>query len=353
MAFLESTLHVSVPLTDYAQKFIPNQEGYVWSKMLPIKNVRKRTDLIRAFNKGQTLRRWDLRGGSGGSDVQEVQFKMDPNKSFNCQDYAVQAIIRTTERMEADEILMYEKEMFDQAIQAMTTNLEGLVVMDVLRNTSVLTTNTSLTRDYQLDNWFSPLSDPLNTLNAGIWSIRNATTFKPNRVLMHYMTLNQICRHPKVVGLRNVSSTGFITKDELEDMLELDRGTIITTDAQYNAAAMGATDSFKAFIGSDIVMAYAPPPSIRTYGLGSMFMFQDTVVGTEGEAIPEIQAPFVVYTLPDLAGQWDVRGGSYAQRLVGGLDPKVLNPTAGYLIQNAVNGADTARYGSAIIDNPV
>ena len=133
MSFLQSQLHVSVPLTDFAVAFRPEEEGYLWGKLLPPKTVTKRTNLIRQISKAQLLRGYELRVGKGGR-VAEVQFKVDTNLSYNAVDYAVESVLSQTEDMEADEILQYEQEQMYACLIAMHTNLEVLTVKQTLRD---------------------------------------------------------------------------------------------------------------------------------------------------------------------------------------------------------------------------
>ena len=79
MSFLNSELHLNVPLTDLAVRFSPIEAGYLWSKLLPPKVVNKRSNFIRQISKGQLLRIGDYRVGTGGQ-VQEIQFKVDDSQ---------------------------------------------------------------------------------------------------------------------------------------------------------------------------------------------------------------------------------------------------------------------------------
>lgn len=344
MAFTPSTLHVSVPLTDYALAFRPNMEGYFWNRLLPIKQVRKRSDLIRQIDKGNLLRKYDLRAGRGR--VQQIQFKVGSNLSFNAIDYAVEALLDNTESMEADEILQYEQEQMYHCLVAMHTNMEVVTIKETLRNSSIVTNGIQLTNVAdQWDQHTSSDSDPIDDSMIGINTIRRLTGRKPNLYLMHFMVWDRVKRHPKLLARGGVHPTGnaIITIEQYEDILELPRGSVIIHEGQYNVAAEDQTADFRSFTGPDVVIAYNEPAGPRTYGLGQTFMFQDTVSGGAGEAVPEIEAPFLVYMFPD-NGQKSTRGATI-NRLVGGMDQKVLNSEAAYLIRDVVDKTNSALYG--------
>jgi hypothetical protein len=347
MAFTTSTLHVSVPLTDLAVAFRPDENGYLWNKLLPQKIVRKRTDLIRQISKGQLLREYDLRAGKGGR-VQEVQFKVDPNQSFNAVDYAVQAIMRNTEAMEADEILEYTQEQMYACLIAMHTNMEIVTLRDTLRNTAFMTQNVTLTAPDYWDDYTSIVSDPIDDLKVGILSVFTKTGHMPNMIVFHAYVWDRIQRHPKVLarGAVNPSGNAIVTIPMMEAILGVAPGTIHVTAQQWNEALEDQTPVFRAQIGPDTIIAYTTAPSIRSYGLGYSFMFQDASAGGDPQIIKEIEAPFVVYEFPD-NGLFDPRGATI-HRLVGGLDQKVLVSDAGYLIKNCVDYTNTARYGTLL-----
>lgn len=343
MAFLNSQLHVSVPLTDLAVAFRVKKDQWLWSKLLPPKVVNKRTDLIRQISKAQLLRSYELRAGKGGA-VQEIQFKIDDNQSFKCIDYAVEAVLSNTESAEADAILEYEAEQIYACVTAMEINMEIVTIRDTLRDAAVLTQNVTLTPAYYWDNYNSLNSDPIEDLMVACLLVFVATGNRPNLIVMHAFVWDRVQRHPKVLARGGVHPTGnaIVTIEQMEHILSVPPGTIQVTANYYNAAREDQTPVYRAMIGPDTIVAYCAPPSDRTYALGTSFQFNASSVGGSGEIIEELKAPFVVYEFPDV-GLRDARGATI-HRLVGGLDQKVLVPEAGYLIKNCVDSS-AARYG--------
>lgn len=343
MAFLDSQLHINVPLTDYAVAFRPELNEYLWNTLLPQKIVSHRSDLIRQIDKGQLLRKYDLRVGKA-SEVTEIQFKIDQNFSYNAQDYAVRTYLRQTEQMNADAILEYAQEQMYHGLVAMHTNLEVLTIKETLRDTAQLTNNVTLTPPHYWDNYLSTQSDPLNDIKRGVLQIYAKTSHWPNCIVMHAFVWDKIQRHPRILqrGPVHPSGGGIVTKEMFEDMLGVQRGTLKITAQQYNVALEDQTPDFRSMIGPDTIITYSEAPSIRGYGIGLSFMFQGSgegrVQGSDLQPFPELGAPFVVYQYP--AYDKDPRGAT-AINLVGALDQKVLTPDAGYLIKNCVDATNT------------
>lgn len=345
MPFLQSQLHVSVPLTDFAVAFRPDEEGYLWGQLLPPKVVTKRTNLIRQISKAQLLRKYELRVGRGGR-VSEVEFKVDQNLSYSATDYAVESILSQTEDMEADEILQYEQEQMYACLIAMHTNLEVLTIKQTLRDTTVLTNNVTLLPRNYWDNYNSGASNPIEDVKVGCLSVFVRTGKMPNRIVMHAYVWDRVQRHPTVLARGGVHPSGnaIVTVEQFEAILGVAPGTMRITAQQYNVALEDQTPDYRSMIGGDTIIAYVEPPGVRTYGLGCSFMFQRASAGDNLEIVKELEAPFVVYEFPDV-GQKDPRGAT-VHRLVGGLDQKVLVPEAGYLIKNCVDVTNTARYSN-------
>lgn len=347
MSFLNSELHLNVPLTDLAVRFSPIEAGYLWSKLLPPKVVNKRSNFIRQISKGQLLRIGDYRVGTGGQ-VQEIQFKVDNSLQFNCIDYAVEAVLRQTEDMEADEILQYAQEQIYTCMISMNGFVEYVTIKQTLRNPATLTQNFSLTPSEYWDNYNSQASDPIEDLKVACLKVFVATTKMPNMIVMHAMVWDRVQRHPRVLARGGVHPTGnaIVSIAQFEDILGVEHGTLCITTQQYNTALEDQTPVYSSFIGPDTIVAYCEPSSVRNFGLGQSFMFQRASAGGANEIIKDLEAPFVVYEFPDV-GQKDPRGAT-VHRIVGGLDQKVLVPEAGFLIQNCVDATRTDWYGTAL-----
>lgn len=345
MGFLDTNLHVNQALTDFAIAFRQDEAGYMWSKLLPPKVVKHRSDYIRQIDKGQLLRLYDLRIAKGAR-IQEVQFKIGSNLTYNAIDYAVEAVMRATEASNADEILQYEQELIYNALIAMNTNLEVVTVVNTLRNTAVMTNFTDLSTDpsQQWDQYLSPNSDPVEDIKRKVLRIKSRTGHSPNIVLMHDMVWDVVQRHPNVLARSPVhpAGGGIMTKQVFEQICDLEPGTLITTSMTYNLALEDQTADFRSFIAADVIIAYNEPAGLRNYGLGQSFMWPGDIGGDMTQRAG-MSGPFVVLQYPD--NNRDPRGANVL-RIVGGMDQKVLNVDAEELLVKVVNQADTSAFGN-------
>jgi hypothetical protein len=348
MPFIDSGLHLNEAQTDFAIGFRQEEEGYLWSKLLPPKTVKKRSDYIRQIDKGQLLRKYDLRVGKGGR-VAEVQFKIGANLSFNAIDYAVEAVMRATESSNADSVLQYEQELTYHACIAMHTNLEVITVKETLRDPTQMTNNVDLSVNAsdQWDQYNSVSSDPVEDIKRRVLRIKTRTGRAPNLCVMHDYVWDVVQRHPSVLARGPVNPTGMaiVTKEMFEKMCDLPPGSLITTSMTYNLAAEDQTADFRSFIGPDVILAYTEAGGLRNYGLGQSFLWPGDV-STNVDTVNAAGmggVPFVVLQFPD--NNRDPRGANVL-RIVGGLDQKILVPDAGELLINVVDKTNTVAYGN-------
>jgi hypothetical protein len=327
MAFAQSQLHVSRPLTDLVVSYDPSTDGHIRSFLFPRKPVDKMINQIRQVSKADLLRAYDLKAGGEGR-VAEVQFRMDSTLSYNATPFAVQAVISQLEALNADEELQYEQRQTMQAMASMGVQLEQLAINQTIRSASVMTSNQTVVAGNRWDNYTSSTSDPLSDLLAAVTQVNHKTGKKCNRLVMGEFVWRKLQRHPKSLTAvqYNPAGTGSIlTLDVLANILDLEGGakSIMVTSAGYTSSAQGEPGAYKTFLGSDVLVARVEDPSLSDFGLGHEFAFS----GFSGDA-------FSVIKIND-----PLRGvlGADLIKVVSAVDYKVLNPDAGFLFKGVVD----------------
>lgn len=336
MGFNQSQLHVSRPLTDLVVSYDPNQDGFIRSKFFPRKPVGNLANQIRQISKGDLLRLYDGKVGADGR-VHEVQFRLDTTLTYSCIPYAFQAVLDNLEAQNADGELQYEQRQAMAANAALQNSLEYVAVKQILRDTAVMTNNTTLSGGTLWDNYSSATSQPLDDMIAACQLVRMRTGKNVNNISMSEITWNVLAQHPNVLSRMPVHTTGptgaILTVKILEDVLRVDPGSINVTTATYNSAKQGETAAYKSYIGSDVLVARTENPSLSDFGLGHEFAFSG--FGSD---------PVAVFKYPD-----NLRGalGADIIKVVSMVDFKVLNADAGYLIKTTLDTTKTA-YGSFV-----
>ena len=329
MAFLPSNLHVNRPLSDLVIAYTPSKDGWLRDRFFPRKIVDKQANQIRQISRDQMLRLYPMITGASGR-VQEVQFGTDSTLTYSATTFALQVVLDNWERQNADSELQYDVRQMDAPLQALNLGLEKYAIADTVRSTGVLTNNQTNTTAQYWSNYNSVSSDPIDDLMIACQRVMTETGNKANTIAMDIMVWKKLAQHPNVLSrapIHGGGATGAImTPAILEDILApwCEKGALQITAKRYNNANEGATGTLKSFIGPDVVVAYAAPPSLSSYGLGFEFAYNG-LAGSE---------PFLVLTYQDMN-----RGvlGSDVARLVGAVDYKVTNAKAGYLIKTVVD----------------
>lgn len=346
MSFARSTLHIAVPETQLALSYTADFSQFLWDKLFPIKIVDKPYNLIRQFNKGNMLRRRDMRVGNNGV---RVQFKMDTNLTYQTTDFMLEALADERDRQVADDIIQYDNELIQHLTLAYQINMEFMTVYQVLRNSANYGGNTEdLSANggvRQYDANASSDSDPMSDFRNIITKSRHKLGGRAfNQVVMSEFTWNKIQENTHVQALGRMANFDkpYMWIAAFEAAVGLPPGAITLTSAVYNDSLEDQTDVYKTFIGPDIIFLYVEPANTRFYGAGLSYMFPG---GVPGAGLDNIKAPFSMLMLPD-NGLETVFGGT-KMRLAGGIDQKVMNSEAMYLLQNAINPNDTA-YGDLL-----
>lgn len=325
MGFVASQIHVSRPLTDMVVAYDPAEDQLLHRWFFPSKSVQHLTDLIRKRSKADMLRIYETESGPNAKSAR-VQFRMDSNLSYLAKPYVAEAVMDRMEAQDADAEVQYEIEQTQAANLAVQQSIEYNTVQNILRNTSILTANTTLAAAFRWDNFSSPDSSPVEDLKTAVRSVEMKTGKKVNRIGMSKPAWDALASNPNSLNRMtfDTKSTGAIlTPAILEAILDVEPGSIKISRAIYTNSAMGQTATFKSFLGADVVVARVEDPKINTNGLGYEFAWS----GFGSDSMAALR-----YEQMDLGPL-----GSDIVKVVTVLDKKVTNAEAAYLIKTAVN----------------
>lgn len=344
MSFLDSRLHISVPDTELAIRFTPDPKGYIGKRILPMRPVKRKNDLIRQLNKANIIQKRDLRVGARGH-VAEVQFKMDAEQNYFAVDYAVSAVVDFGEQAQADDALQYEQEQLFTAVEAMEVNVESIITEQTLRDTTVMTKNYTVTASEYFNDYNATGDGPFRIIRNAIMSTKLASGGKdPTSISMHQWTWSFLSEHPDLLGKAPVhTSPGGLAKISPEQFLQIFDLNPSTCELNivggYYTSSMedAATPTYASFIGRDIIIAHTEQPAIRSYGLGYTMAWAgpgaggEPLKGQDGQILA-----MVVYRVP--LPDYGSHGGERI-KVVGSFQAKILVPEAGFLIKNALDPA--------------
>lgn len=348
--FETSAIHVPQHLADLCVAYNPRDDGYVRGLLFPRKDVSHETDLVAQINTADVLRLYDL-DISGAAEPNEVTFRTKSDIQYRCKAIAAKGRINPKDVKNADAAYQLEKRQTRQSLISCGVRMEHLAITETARSSSVLTNYTTLTSSTQWDAFGSGSSDPIGNLLYAVSQVRIQTGTAAGaknrdgqglvKVFMHEYTWRAMQQNRNVALYISASFGGsgarILSKKMLAELLELNEEDIVIVSARFTSSQQGAaTDSFASFIGPDVIVAMVDSDPLNDQALGHEFCFD----GLAGED------PFLVTKWRDFG-----KGVYQAIDWVGVscmVDYKVTNPLAGYLIKSAINGSNTALYGSEV-----
>jgi hypothetical protein len=338
---MPSYVHVNQRLSDVSQSY-PHEFESLGDYFFEKKGVEHLSDQFVQVSKPNLLSLRDLVPMSDDSVPPEIQLKWDADTTFNCKVYALSSPDKWITTRNADPSLDYETQRTIQLTLSLRLQLEYLQVNQRLRDTSVNTNTSTLTAAQRFDNYASSSSAPIETMKLIVDNIGYATGNgkRPNRIAMTSFTLSAISnsedfrdrvKYTTVVdgmtgpsGKRPANGIAAL----VEAMIGVEPGTIRIADHVYNSAANGQTAAYKTFIGSDILFAYVEPLGLRKWSFSAGFQWS---------AVPN--SPTSIIAVPQL-----MRGVMQGEefRAFSALDPKVLQPSLGYLLKGCLDTSNAS-----------
>lgn len=340
---MAGVVHVKKRLTNislhYPQDF--DSLGEAFFPRVPAENL---TDQFVSVNKANLLSLRELTPIGDDDLPPEVQIVYDADTSFSCQVYGVSSPGKWITSKNADPSLDYETERAIQLTLSLRLRLEYLQVNQRLRSAALVTNNATLTAAQRFDNYTSATSLPVKTLQIICDNIKYKAGGKRrvNHIAMTTHVLRAICRSEDFKD-----QVKFNAIQNAEDLLKSGEGQVAVlaqlvgvspsafhiADHVYNAAAAGQAESYKAFIGSDIVVAYVEPLGLRSYSATAGFQWS-----------AYDNNPSAIISVPQYS-----RGivPTEELRAFSVIDPKIIKTDLIYLLKGCVDTTDAA-YGGLL-----
>lgn len=346
MPFSSGAIHVAQPLIDLCSAYKPDEDGYVRGQFFPRKPVQHDTDKVWQVNKADILRLYDL-DVSDNAVVPRVTYRTNGTYTYNCQPFAAAAELSPMEMKNADAALKHELRQTRQALISMGIRMEKLAVGN-LRDTAQMTANHTLAVGELWDDFSSPSSQPIEDLQSAIAQIRvkvgkgrrkiEGTGGGRIKIGMSEFTAMVLQQHPNVLSRLSFNPAGtgaILTQKILAELLGIDESDIIVTSAQYTSSQQNETDTYKIFMGADVVLGYvddSDPDNDQC--LGHEFIF-DGLGGDDSF----------------LVRRWREENRGYAGLDVVGVaavtDYKITNGSAaGFLLKGVIDSTNTTDYGT-------
>lgn len=340
---MAATVHVRRRLTDLSIHF-PWEFQSVGEAFFPVRPTEFLSDQYAVWNKANLLTLNELTPLGDDESPPDIELKLDADKTYQCKVYGIQSPGKWITEKNADKSLDYDTERTIELTTALRLRLEYLRVNQRLRDTTKMTSNLTLSALQRFDNYTSGSSTPITTMQLIVDTIGYANGGrKPNRIAMTTYTMRAIARSEefkdlvKFVAIQNATELAKSASGQvalIEQLIGVTPGTIMLSDAVYNAAASGQTPVYTTFIGPDIVFGYVEEMGMRKYSLSAGFQW--SAYSNDPQAI--ISVPRYHNTVVPTE---DLRAFTV-------IDPSIVVPELGFLLKGCIDGTNTAAYGQLV-----
>lgn len=306
------TASVDQLLSEASSMLLP--QGLVCEALLPKVGVMQSSGKLAKYGNGHLRIENSEKGGRG--KFRTVEAISRSTSSYLVEEHGLEDIVTASDYRNV--MKPYDAEL------DVVVGLSSMLMLekeklwgDTLTSTSIVTNYTTLSGTAQFSDFNN--SDPVSKFATARSTIRSNCGLPPDSAVMDWAVFNQLRFHPQILDSLgfNKARPGGLTVDELAVAMGVKR--VLISQAVYNSAKEGQTDSLAAVWGKHIVFGVFPEnPSLRQVSVGYNIGYADKV-------------PNQVYKYPSL----NPPNGTYVL-VENNYDILIHNAGAAYCIRSAI-----------------
>ncbi len=247
-------VHVNVPLTNFSQKFLQSQEGFVGLRAMPNLPVGNQSDLFYVFDRDDFFRD-DAEERADGAESSGGAFQLSTTPYF-ARVYAHHKDVTDRQRQNADAAVNLDR----SASQYVTHKL--MIRRENLFGTAFMSTGIWTTDFSPGTKWDTATSTPLAEIRTGKRTVQQSTGMRPNKGVFGRQAYDTLLDNEDILarisGGATTSLPALVMRARLMELLELE--AIFIADGIETTTAKGDATPARDFIASadDILLYYAP-----------------------------------------------------------------------------------------------
>lgn len=250
-------VHVSTPLTNFAQRYMVGEADFVATRAMPMLPVSKQADKYWVFDKETWLRR-QAKKRAAGTEAAVGGFNLSTDTYF-AEERAFAHDLDDQTVANADSVI--------QLNESATRHVMFQLMLEREIDFATLFLNSSSWTGGTLNvNWSDSASTPFANFKTGKRTVQQKTGRKPNKLLIGRQSYDTLTENDEIIsrisGGATTNMPAMVMRQKLAELLELD--AIYVMDAIYNSANEGATASYS-FVGGDTALLYYAPDTAAIY----------------------------------------------------------------------------------------
>lgn len=311
-------VHVDAVLTNISTRYMNKQDAFIASKVFPIVQVEKESDLYYVYTKEDWFRdeariRGDAEESTGsGYNVGTTTYQVDV--------WSIHKMVGDRMRRNADTPLRPDQTATEFVSQRLLLRQEVAWASDYF-TTSVWGTDVVGGTDFTKWSDYAS-SDPFEDIETGKEGILSTTGYEANTMVVGWTTWRKLKRHPDIRDQIKYTTAENVTRELMARLFEVDN--LYICKAIKNTAVEGATASYAFVQGTnDAWLGYVnPAPALEAPSAGYIFGYTGVSAGM-GEAVGISRIRMDTHKADRIEGEI-------------GFDDKVVGTDLGYFFDEAV-----------------
>ena len=260
-------VHIDGPMSDLVVNYRP--EGSIVDRIFPIVPVGKQSDLYYEFAQADILRVPDTTRAPLTA-AKRVGFAVS-SQTYFAKNYALATGIAIEDQVNADAALRLRESKSKFLTDLLTLDWELRVAQLVINSSNVgsVSTISSLWRDHTN-------ADPTVDIDAAIERVRNASGYRPNRMVLGWEAFRHLKRNANVRALLfpapggTTPAAGIIRTEQVSNIFDFEQ--TLVGGMMRNTAAQNLPLALAEIWGPHVLLYYAPgAPSIDVPAYGYTF----------------------------------------------------------------------------------
>jgi hypothetical protein len=254
-------VHVNRPLTNFAQKYLQDEQAFIATKAFPNLPVSKQSDLYGIFDRADFYRD-EAKERADGTESEGSGFTLSTTPYF-CKVYAFHKDVTDRQRSNQDDWVKLDESASQFVTHKLLIRRERLFLQAFFATgiwTTDLTGVASGATAGQFNRWDGSTSDPIADVRYAIELVQGRTGYRPNKMIISRQVWNKLVDNDALLA----RITGGATKDMpaqvlrtlVAQLFELEQ--IFVSDAVSNTAVDGATEATSFMAGKHVLVYYAP-----------------------------------------------------------------------------------------------
>lgn len=263
-------VHVNAPLSNISVAYIQGANKFISTRFAPNIPVSKQSDRYYIYNRGD-FNRDEMKQRAPGTETAGSGYDLDNTPTYYCDVWGFHKDIPDQVRANEDSVLNSDRDatvfVTNKALIRRERDFATSYLSSGVWSSGKTGVNSDVTAGSEFLIWNNANSDPISDIRTAKRAVLEATGFEPNKIVLGRGVYDALIDHPDIVDRVKYGQTApgvaMVNAQALASLFDLDE--VLVSNAVYNSAAKGATESSAFINGSNALLGYvAPNPGLMT-----------------------------------------------------------------------------------------